>query len=775
MSLESTIDEVEISDAQPDAGELTLLQVDVILPSLTNPRTIFFDEDSEELAESIKASGVHQPILVRPLPAARLDETSRKLGRAQRETHEIVFGERRWRASKLAGKTKIPAIVRRMTDAEVLEAQVVENLQRVDLSELEEAEGYQRLVDELSIPKEEIGSKIGKSRAYVYARLKLLDLSTAGREALRRGEIDPSKALLIARIPDEKLQIKALGQATGSSNYGHALSVKDLQVWLQTNVMLSLKRTSFDIKDVTLREGAGACPECPKRTGANPDLFADVESADLCTDPTCYHDKQRTAADRRFDEAQREGKKVIDQDQAAKLSKPDSREWLKGYYMLDQYPDYALELDGATLRKALGKHCPEPVLVKHHESGEVVEALPIDKVKRIIREQGLSRSAKREKRNAADAEKDKLEQAVKPIEQRPEYLERWRATALARADETLQRDSAVGTPDLIRAWLIDEEDDSWETRDALHTILGGEKNNLVAAIAATPDGEVPRLLLRYMLHRSAERYGAWADDNAARQGPRTALFEILHIANVDVGEICAETKRAIESEERAAEVEAEAQEAAARQPKPAKTAKAKKSSAPPAAPKKRGGKPSAEEVQAQIAEQLQQLDQAPTVAGQEVAAEAAQEPVQAPDGAAEEEGAAPAAPARAFSIGQLAKVKAGSKSADGKALKTIGKVGRIAGLGDDGRVHLRHGPRSHELVVVQPEQLEPYSAALQVVIGSKVRIHPKSLLESRNKLTWREGTVDACTDDGWRVTISATAKDAELVDTFDTSELEVLA
>ncbi|MCR6477553.1 ParB/RepB/Spo0J family partition protein [Variovorax phage VarioGold] len=771
MSLDSPIDEVEVSDAQLDAGEFMLLDVDVIVSSLTNPRTIFDDAKLAELAESIKASGVHQPILVRPLPAARLDETSRKLGRTQRETHELISGERRWRACKLAGKATVPALVRRMTDAQVLEAQIVENLQRADLTELEEAEGYQRLVDQVSIPKEEIGSKIGKSRAYVYARLKLLDLNTAGREALRRGEIDPSKALLIARIPDEKLQIKALGQATGSDNYGRALSVKDLQEWLQTNVMLSLKRTSFDIKDVTLRDGAGACPECPKRTGANPDLFADVESADLCTDPTCYHDKQRTAADRRFEEAQREGKKVIDQVQAAKLSKTDSREWLKGYYMLDLYPDYNLELDGSSLRKALGKHCPEPVLVKHPESGEVFEALPIDKVKRIVREQGLSRSAKREKRNAADSEKTKLVQAVKPIEERQEYIERWRAAALARADEALQRDSAVGTPDLIRAWLIDEEDDNYEAREALHTILGGNIHKLDSAIAATPDQEVPRLLLRYMLHRSAERYGAWADDNAARQGPRTALFEILYIANVDVSEICAETKRAIESEERAAD--AEAQEASAPETKPVKTAKAKKSTASPAAQKVRARKPSAEEVQMQIAEQLQALDQAPDGAGQGGAAEAAQGQDQAPDGADEEEGAAPAALAPTFSLGQLVRVKAGSKSAGGKALKTIGKVGRVIGLGDDDRVHLRHGPRSHELVIVLPNQLEHYTA--DPVIGSKVRIHPKSFLESRNKLMWREGEVGACTDEGWQVTLSATTKDAELVDTFATNELEVLA
>lgn len=741
------------------ADTFAMLDLGAIAPSLTNPRTVFDDAKLTELAESIAASGVHQPILVRPLPPNRLDETSRKLGRAQRETHELISGERRWRASKLAGKATIPAMVRHLTDAQVLEIQIVENLQRADLTELEEAEGYQRLVEQTSIAKEDIGAKIGKSRAYVYARLKLLDLDTAGREALRRGDIDASKALLIARIPDAKLQIKALGQATGTDNYGRALPVKELQTWLQTNVMLSLKRTSFDIKDVTLREGAGACPDCPKRTGANPDLFADVESADLCTDPTCYHDKEKTTAERRFEAAQREGKKVIDQDHAAKLTKDGySSQWLRGHYLLDQYPDYALEVDGPTLRKALGRHCPEPVMVKHPETGDIVEALPVEQVKKIVREQCLSRSAKRAQRQAQSDAKDKAEAAKLPVEKRPEFIDRWQAAALARTDEYLQREPAAGTPDLLRAWLIDEVEDSWEATEAMGAVLGSTKTKETTAIAKTPDEEVPRLLLRYMLHFSANRHGAWSDANAKRQGPRTALFEILSMASVDVAEIQAETKRAMESEDRAAKAEAEAKTATDPEPKPAKAQKPKKSTASPAAQALRAKKPTKAQVQREIADAFQAID-----------AEAGERD-QAPDGA---ELVTPAAStagevAPVFKVGELAQVKAGSKGPNGKLLKTIGRIGRIVGLGDDGRVHLKHGERRHEMVVVNAEHLQPYMA--DPLIGSRVRILSAGITADRAKHLWKTGLVTALREDGWCV-----AFEGGVNVIFSTEELEVLA
>ena len=199
--------------ADPAAETFAQLPLAAIVSSLTNPRKTFHAERLQELAESIQASGVHQPILVRPLPGDRVLETPREV------THEIVAGERRYRASVLAGAPTIPALIRPLTDAQALEIQLVENLQRDDLTVLEEAEGYELLRATTGISAEDLATKIGRSKRYVFNRLKLLDLCQAGKDALRAGHIDASRALLIATIPSATQQQKALKEAQAVSSY----------------------------------------------------------------------------------------------------------------------------------------------------------------------------------------------------------------------------------------------------------------------------------------------------------------------------------------------------------------------------------------------------------------------------------------------------------------------------------------------------------------------------------------------------------------------------
>jgi hypothetical protein len=141
-------------------------------------------------------------------------------------------------------------------------------------------------------------------------------------------------------------------------------------------------------------------------------------------------------------------------------------------------------------------------------------------------------------------------------------------------------------------------------------------------------------------------------------------------------------------------------------------------------------------------------------------------------------GTDPAAPAQAlaptFKVGELARVKAGSKGPGGKKLKTIGKVGRVIGVGEDGRVHLRHGERSHELVVLEPGQLDHYTA--DPLIGSKVRILAAPGLDVRRAaFTWRHGVVEALRTDGWAVRLAGKDDADSQVEVFGTEELEVLA
>src|SRR5690606_14398087 len=140
-------------------------------------------------------------ILLRPAPAAPTDPEP---------FYEIIAGERRYRASKLAGRTTIPAIVREISDLEVLELQIIENLQREDLHPLEEAESYEALLEQHKADPDYsvdlIAAKLGKSRAYIYARLKLCALRPAARKAFYAGTLTASTALLLARIPAPELQ-----------------------------------------------------------------------------------------------------------------------------------------------------------------------------------------------------------------------------------------------------------------------------------------------------------------------------------------------------------------------------------------------------------------------------------------------------------------------------------------------------------------------------------------------------------------------------------------
>ena len=158
------------------AREVTLLE-----PSPFQPRGAVLDADLQELAASIRAQGVLQPILVRPHP--------RDHGRFQ-----IIAGERRWRAAMLAGLSDVPCYVRSLSDADASAAALVENLQREDLNPIEEAEGFRRLVNDFGLTHEELGVAIGKSRSHVANLLRLLNLPQAVQHHVRSGVLSAGHA-----------------------------------------------------------------------------------------------------------------------------------------------------------------------------------------------------------------------------------------------------------------------------------------------------------------------------------------------------------------------------------------------------------------------------------------------------------------------------------------------------------------------------------------------------------------------------------------------------
>lgn len=182
------------------AVELRLSQ---IVPNRDQPRKVFDDTALRELSESIKMHGLIQPLLVRPLSDG---------------SYQIVAGERRWRASRLAGLEKVPVVIKEMSDSEVCELALIENLQREDLNPIEEAEGYKTLMDTYSLTQEQVAERVGKSRSAVANALRLIGLNSAEKEALQKGEITAGHARALLSIPDKELRRQAFELAkTGAS------------------------------------------------------------------------------------------------------------------------------------------------------------------------------------------------------------------------------------------------------------------------------------------------------------------------------------------------------------------------------------------------------------------------------------------------------------------------------------------------------------------------------------------------------------------------------
>jgi ParB family chromosome partitioning protein len=175
--LAALLDEAEAPVGENRAGGSggAEIPVEAVRPNRDQPRRRFDEAELEALAQSIREKGVLQPILVRPS--------------AQGGDYEIVAGERRWRAAQRAGLRTVPALIRSLSDAEVLEIAIVENVQRTDLSPIEEAEGYRTLIDKFGRTQAEVADTVGKSRAHVANTLRLLQLPDPVRDMVRDGRL----------------------------------------------------------------------------------------------------------------------------------------------------------------------------------------------------------------------------------------------------------------------------------------------------------------------------------------------------------------------------------------------------------------------------------------------------------------------------------------------------------------------------------------------------------------------------------------------------------
>lgn len=190
-------------DAPSSPAEAGLLRValDDIVPNPRQPRQDFDPAELEELAGSIREHGLIQPLVVAPLPA---DPAG---GQAH---YQLVAGERRWQAARLAGLTHVPAVVKNVTARELLELALVENIQRADLNALEEAAAYQQLMHEFGLTQEEVATRVGRNRATIANAVRLLRLPDEVKGALRQGRISEGHARAILGLTDAEDQLAAL-------------------------------------------------------------------------------------------------------------------------------------------------------------------------------------------------------------------------------------------------------------------------------------------------------------------------------------------------------------------------------------------------------------------------------------------------------------------------------------------------------------------------------------------------------------------------------------
>ncbi len=172
-----------------DAG-ITTLRISDIEPNRDQPRKNFEPEALQELADSIKEHGVLQPLIVRPIPGGG---------------YQLVAGERRWRASRLAELSEVPVVVREMTDQQVAEVALIENLQREDLNPVEEARGYQALIEQYGCSKEEVASRVGKSRPVISNAIRLLGLPEDVLSMVSEGKISSGHARALLSLEDRDL------------------------------------------------------------------------------------------------------------------------------------------------------------------------------------------------------------------------------------------------------------------------------------------------------------------------------------------------------------------------------------------------------------------------------------------------------------------------------------------------------------------------------------------------------------------------------------------
>lgn len=210
--LDSLFADNSVEEISSSANKLRIMEIE---PNHDQPRKDFDEKALSELAESIEQHGVLQPLVVRPLANGG---------------YQLVAGERRWRAARIAGLNEVPVIIKELTDEEVIEIAMIENLQREDLNPLEEALGYKFMMDELGITQEQAAEKVGKSRPAVANALRLLKLPDEIREMVKNNLISPGHARALLGFDSEDMMLQ-----TAKKIIKEDLSVREVETLVKNS------------------------------------------------------------------------------------------------------------------------------------------------------------------------------------------------------------------------------------------------------------------------------------------------------------------------------------------------------------------------------------------------------------------------------------------------------------------------------------------------------------------------------------------------------------
>lgn len=228
-------------NATDDKGVVTL-RLTEIEPNRNQPRADFEENSLSELAESIQKHGLIQPIVVRPTSSG---------------AYQIVAGERRWRACRMAGLIEVPVVIKELDDRNYFEVALVENLQREDLNPVEEAQGYRTLVEAYGLTQEQVAESVGKSRSAVTNALRLLNLSEAALEALKNSEITAGHARAILAADSDTLAAEMLKAAQKGASVRELEAMAKKKIKLERATPPAAKNNFYSEVEISLKNELG--------------------------------------------------------------------------------------------------------------------------------------------------------------------------------------------------------------------------------------------------------------------------------------------------------------------------------------------------------------------------------------------------------------------------------------------------------------------------------------------------------------------------------------